>query len=85
MSTRTLYRRYLPRGLFGRSLLIIVTPMVLLQATVVGSIGYCLGIAMTAAFFELTKDNLDLAPGLYIFQVEAPGTPTHTGKLAVIK
>src|SRR5664279_3031839 len=34
MSTRSLYRRYLPRGLFGRSLLIIVTPMVLLQATV---------------------------------------------------
>src|SRR5450432_2318826 len=34
MSTRTLSRRYLPRGLFGRSLLIIVTPMVLLQATV---------------------------------------------------
>jgi hypothetical protein len=32
-----------------------------------------------------TKDNLDLAPGLYIFQVEAPGTPTHTGKFAVIK
>ncbi len=32
-----------------------------------------------------TKDNLDLAPGLYIFQVEAPGTPTHIGKFAVIK
>ena len=32
-----------------------------------------------------TKDNLDLAPGLYIFQVEAPGAPTHTGKFAVIK
>ncbi len=34
MRRRSLYRRYLPRGLFGRSLLIIVTPMVLLQATV---------------------------------------------------
>ena len=32
-----------------------------------------------------TKDNLDLAPGLYIFQVEAPDAPTHTGKFAVIK
>ncbi len=32
-----------------------------------------------------TRDNLDLAPGLYIFEVEAPGTATHTGKFAVIK
>ncbi len=32
-----------------------------------------------------TKDNLDLAPGLYIFQVEAPGAPSHIGKFAVIK
>jgi len=32
-----------------------------------------------------TKDNLDVAPGLYIFQVEAPGAPTHTGKFALIK
>jgi two-component system osmolarity sensor histidine kinase EnvZ len=34
MSTRSLSRRYLPRGLFGRSLLIIVMPMVILQAAV---------------------------------------------------
>ena len=34
MSTRSLSRRYLPSGLFGRSLLIIVMPMVLLQAAV---------------------------------------------------
>lgn len=32
-----------------------------------------------------TKDNLDLAPGLYVFHVEAPGAGTHTGKFAVIK
>jgi hypothetical protein len=32
-----------------------------------------------------TKDNLDVAPGLYIFQVEAAGAPTHTGKFALIK
>jgi len=32
-----------------------------------------------------TKDNLDVAPGLYIFQVETPGMPTHVGKFAVIK
>ena len=38
---------------------------VLLQALVVGSIGYCLGIAMTAAFFEITKNNLDLR-GFYL-------------------
>jgi hypothetical protein len=32
-----------------------------------------------------TKDNLDVAPGLYIFHVEAPGLGTKTGKFAVIK
>lgn len=37
-----------------------ITGMILLQALVVGSIGYCLGIAGTAAFFDLTQSNLDL-------------------------
>jgi hypothetical protein len=32
-----------------------------------------------------TKDNLDVAPGLYIYQVEATGVSAFTGKLAVIK
>lgn len=32
-----------------------------------------------------TKDNLDLAPGLYIFHVEAPGVGEYSGKFAVIK
>jgi hypothetical protein len=32
-----------------------------------------------------TKDNLDLAPGLYIFHVDAPGIGTHVGKFAVVK
>ncbi len=42
-----------------------ITGMVLLQAFVVGAIGYCLGIAMTAAFFEATKESLDLR-GFYL-------------------
>lgn len=37
-----------------------ITGMVLLQAFVVGIIGYCLGIAGTAAFFESTKTVPDL-------------------------
>ncbi|MDX2149774.1 MAG: ABC transporter permease [Bryobacteraceae bacterium] len=37
-----------------------IVGMILLQALIVGAIGYGLGIAMTAAFFEATKDNLDL-------------------------
>lgn len=37
-----------------------ITGMILLQAFVVGAIGYCLGIAMTAGFFEIFKTNLDL-------------------------
>jgi hypothetical protein len=32
-----------------------------------------------------TKDNLDVAPGLYIYHVEAPGVGEYTGKFAVIK
>jgi len=32
-----------------------------------------------------TKDNLDVAPGLYIFHVEAPGVAAHIGKFAVVK
>ena len=32
-----------------------------------------------------SKDNLDIAPGLYIFQVEAPGAEPTVGKFAVVK
>jgi hypothetical protein len=32
-----------------------------------------------------SKDNLDVAPGLYIFQVESPGRPSSIGKFALIK
>jgi hypothetical protein len=32
-----------------------------------------------------TKDNLDVAPGLYIFHVDAPGLGTRIGKFAIIK
>ncbi|MBL8227889.1 MAG: FtsX-like permease family protein [Bryobacterales bacterium] len=37
-----------------------IMSMILLQALIVGVVGYCMGIAMTAGFFEATKDNLDL-------------------------
>jgi putative ABC transport system permease protein len=37
-----------------------IVGMILMQALIVGAVGYGLGISMTAAFFELTKDNLDL-------------------------
>jgi hypothetical protein len=32
-----------------------------------------------------TKDNLDAAPGLYVFHVDAPGLGTYVGKFAIIK
>jgi hypothetical protein len=32
-----------------------------------------------------TKDNLDIAPGLYIYQVEAAGAAPFIGKFAVLK
>jgi putative ABC transport system permease protein len=37
-----------------------IVGMVLLQALIVGAIGYALGISMTAAFFEAFQNNLDL-------------------------
>ncbi len=37
-----------------------IVGMILMQALIVGGIGYALGIAMTAGFFEATKSNLDL-------------------------
>ena len=32
-----------------------------------------------------TKDNLDVAPGLYIYRVESPGVGSTIGKFAIIK
>jgi hypothetical protein len=32
-----------------------------------------------------TKDNLDVAPGLYVFHVNADGVGEHIGKLAIVK
>jgi hypothetical protein len=32
-----------------------------------------------------TKDNLDIAPGLYLFHIDAPGLGHHVGKFAILK
>jgi putative ABC transport system permease protein len=48
--------------------------MVLLQATIVGVIGYCLGIGMTSAFFELTADLNPNLRGLHLLWEIAAGT-----------
>src|SRR6266571_5023026 len=50
-----------------------ITGMILLQALMVGVIGYSIGIAMTATFFEVTKANLDLR-GFVLFWQIAAGT-----------
>ncbi len=50
-----------------------ITGMILLQALMVGVIGYSIGIAMTATFFEVTKGNLDLR-GFVLFWQIAAGT-----------
>jgi putative ABC transport system permease protein len=50
-----------------------ITGMILLQALMVGAIGYSIGIAMTATFFEVTKGNLDLR-GFVLFWQIAAGT-----------
>ena len=50
-----------------------ITGMILLQALMVGAIGFSIGIAMTATFFEVTKGNLDLR-GFVLFWQIAAGT-----------
>lgn len=50
-----------------------ITGMILQQALMVGAIGYSIGIAMTATFFEVTKGNLDLR-GFVVFWQIAAGT-----------
>ena len=37
-----------------------IVGMIIMQALVVLAIGYSIGICLTALFFELTRDNLDL-------------------------
>jgi len=48
-----------------------ITGMILLQALMVGVIGYSIGIGMTAAFFEITKNNLDLRGFALLWQIAA--------------
>jgi putative ABC transport system permease protein len=48
-----------------------ITGMILLQALMVGVIGYSIGIGMTAAFFEITKNNLDLRGFTLMWQIAA--------------
>jgi putative ABC transport system permease protein len=50
-----------------------IVGMILLQALLVAAIGFSIGIGMTAAFFELTKNNLDLRGFRLLWQV-ATGT-----------
>src|SRR3989442_8672204 len=50
-----------------------IVAMILQQALLVGSIGFSLGIGMTAAFFEITKDNLDLRGFTLLWQIAAGG------------
>ena len=48
-----------------------ITGMIVLQALMVGVIGYSIGIGMTAAFFEITKNNLDLRGFSLLWQIAA--------------
>ncbi|MBV8071155.1 MAG: FtsX-like permease family protein [Acidobacteriaceae bacterium] len=47
--------------------------MILLQALLVAAVGYSIGITMTAAFFEITKNNIDLRGFFLPWQI-ATGT-----------
>jgi putative ABC transport system permease protein len=48
-----------------------IVGMILLQAILVGAIGFSLGIGGTAAFFQITKANLDLRGFHLLWQIAA--------------
>jgi putative ABC transport system permease protein len=48
-----------------------ITGMIMLQALMVGIIGFSIGIGMTATFFELTKNKLDLRGFTFLWQIAA--------------
>ncbi len=60
-----------------------ITGMVLLQATIVGLIGYGLGIGMTAAFFEGTR-NVTALSGFYLPWQVAAGAAGAVGLIIVL-
>ena len=39
----------------------------------------------TESWNMLSSDNLDIAYGVYLYHIDAPGIGEHTGKFAVIK
>src|SRR5205085_7006203 len=48
-----------------------IVGMILMQAILVGVIGFSLGIGGTAAFFEVTKHNMDLRGLQLLWQIDA--------------
>jgi putative ABC transport system permease protein len=48
-----------------------IIAMILLQALTAATIGYAIGIGMTAGFFEITKNNLELRGFVLFWQVAA--------------
>jgi putative ABC transport system permease protein len=46
-----------------------IAGMILLQALTAATIGYAIGIGMTAGFFEITKNSLDLRGFVLLWQV----------------
>lgn len=50
-----------------------IVGMIVLQALMVAGVGYSFGLGMTATFFEVTKDNLDLR-GFHLYPQIAIGT-----------
>lgn len=60
-----------------------IVGMIVMQALIVGAVGYGLGIAMTAGFFEATKDNLDLR-GFRLLPEIMSGTALAVGLIVLL-
>jgi len=60
-----------------------IVGMILLQAGMVATVGYSLGLGMTAVFFEVTKNNLDLR-GFFVYPEIAIGTALAISLIVVL-
>ena len=60
-----------------------ITRMILLQASLVGAVGYSIGIAMTAAFYEIFTKNVDLRSFYLPWQIAA-GTAVTVALIIVV-
>lgn len=71
--------------LWPRSYILIVTKIAFAQSELLQTLHHGGSNDGFVAWDMRTKDNLDIAPGLFIFHVDGNGAGNHVGKFAIIK